>query len=162
MADLGDNADSHERIRLVNTTGCPVTLGHRDRVERIREAMVDLQVAIDGCVAQSPDRLADTVASLARRCSHFPEDQLDARPDAAEPTLARPATFVGWRNWTSKGPVRFQPSGEPLLLLPIDIARGYIQATKLDEEISEPEFTEVIPVRPTADLHRHRIARAPV
>ena len=49
MADKRDKADSQERIKFVKTTGSSITVGRRDRAERIREAIVDLQVAIDGC-----------------------------------------------------------------------------------------------------------------
>ena len=145
MADLGDNADSHERIRFVNATGSPVTLGHRDGVERIREAMVDLQVAIDGCVAQSPDRLGDTVASLARHCSIFLRKMVlgDKRsPRLLDGDFCQMAE-LGF-NKISKVPT----NRRTLTLVPIDIARGYIQATKLDEGTSDPEYTEVIPIGP--------------
>lgn len=145
MADLVDNADSHERIRLVNTTGSPVILGHRDRVERIREAIVDLQVAIDGCVAQSPDRLGDTVASLARHCSIFLRKMVlgnERSPCLLDGDFCQMAA-LGF-NRISKVPT----NRRTLTLVPIDIARGYLQATKLDEETREPEYTEVIPIGP--------------
>ena len=145
MADREDNADPRERIRLVNATGSPVTLGHRDRVERVREAIVDLRVAIDGCVAQSPDRLSDSVASLARHCSIFLRKMVlgdERSPRLLDGDFCQMAE-LGF-NRISKVPT----NRRTLTLVPIDIARGYFQATKLDEETSEPEYTEVIPIGP--------------
>ena len=145
MTGLGNKADSHERIRFVKTTGSPVTVGRRDRVERIREAIVDLQVAIDGCVAQSPDRLSDTVASLARHCSIFLRKMVlgdDRSPRLLDGDFCQTAG-LGFER------IRKVPTNRrTLTLVPIDIARGYFQATKLDDETMEPEFTEVIPIGP--------------
>ena len=145
MVDPGDKADSHERIGFVKTIGSPVTVGHRDRVERIREAIVDLQVAIDGCVAQPPDRLSDTVASLARHCSIFLRKMVlgdERSPRLLDGDFCQMAR-LGFNR------IRKVPSNRrTLTLVPIEISRGYFQATKLDEETGAPEVTHVFPVGP--------------
>ena len=145
MADLGDKADSHERIRFVTTTGSPVTVGHRDKIERIREAIVDLQVAIDGCVAQSTDRLSDTVASLARHCSIFLRKMVLG--DERSPRLLD-GDFCQMAELGFNRIRKIPTNRRTLTLVPLDVGQGYFQATKLDEETREPESTEVIPIGP--------------
>ena len=71
MEESADSEPSVDLIQFVRTEGSPVHVGQRDRTERIREAMIDLRLVIDGCQAQPPNRLSDTAASLARHCSIF-------------------------------------------------------------------------------------------
>ena len=56
---------------VVPTNGSPLIVGPRDRSQRIRDTVSDLQVVIDGCTAQPNNRLGDQAASLARHCSIF-------------------------------------------------------------------------------------------
>ena len=71
MADRADSLPPIEPIEFVPTKGSPVIVGRRDKAERIREAIVDLQLVIDGFAAQQPCEPGDVVASIARHCSMF-------------------------------------------------------------------------------------------
>ena len=144
MAEREDKTDS-QHIQFVETSGSPITVGRRDRAERIREAIVDLRIAISGCAAQPPDRLIDTVGSLARHSSIFLRkmvlgDDRNSRLLDAEYCQKAKLRFKKIRN--------VQGKRRSFTLVPVDVTRGYFQATKLDEETGEPEVTHTIPVGP--------------
>ena len=71
MSDRARSEASMEPIRFVPTEGSPVSVGRRDKAERIRETIIDLQLVIDGCDDLPRSRIRDAVASLARHCSIF-------------------------------------------------------------------------------------------
>ena len=144
MAEREEKTDSNH-IQFVKTSGSPVFVGRRDRAERIREAIVDLKIAISGCAAQPPDRLIDTVGSLARHSSIFLRkmvlgDDRNSRLLDAELCQKAKLRFNRIR--------KVQGKRRTLTVIPIDVTRGYFQATKLDEETKEPENTHVIPIGP--------------
>lgn len=145
MADVGEKADSQQPVQFVKTTGSPVTVGNRDKAERIREAMVDLQLVIDGCGSQPPDQLSDTVASLARHCSIFLRKLVlgdDRSPRLLDGDSCQMAKLGFSR-------IRKVPSNRrTLTLAPVDVRGGYMELSKLDEQTREPEATHVLPMGP--------------
>ena len=134
-----------EPIQFVRTEGSPVHVGQRDRTERIREAMVDLRLVIDGCEAQPPDRLSDTAASLARHCSIFLRKMVlgdERSPRLLDAEFCHESSLGFSR-------IRKVPSNRrTLTLVPVAVAGGYFQAIKLDEETRAPEVRHVIPFGP--------------
>ena len=52
MADREGSLPPIEPIKFVPIKGSPVIVGRRDKAERIREAIVDLQLVIDGATQQ--------------------------------------------------------------------------------------------------------------
>ena len=134
-----------EPIQFVPTEGSPVHVGQRDRTERIREAMVDLRLVIDGCQAQPPDRSGDTPASLARHCSIFLRKMVLG--DERSPRLLDAEYWHESRLGFNR--IKKVPSNRrTLTLVPVSVDGGYFQATKLDEETRAPEVTHVIPFGP--------------
>ena len=147
MADRAGSQSPIQPIRFVKTKGSPVTVGRRDKEERIREAMIDLQLAIDGCGVQPPSRFVDLVASLARHCSIFLRKMVlndDRNQRLLDDDFCR---MVGLGFDRIRG-----ISGErrTLTLVPVDIHGGYTKITKKDEETGEPEVAHIIPVGPPA------------
>lgn len=145
MADRADSEPPLEPIQFVPTEGSPVQVGRRDRAERIREALTDLRLVIDGCGAQPPDRLSSTAASLARHCSIFLRRMVLG--DERSPRLLDDASWQTVRPGFDR--VRKVPHDRrTLTLTPVGVAQGYLQVDKLDEEAGKPEVRHVIPVGP--------------
>ena len=71
MPDGAGSVPSKEPIQFVATEGTPVSVGRRDKAERIREAIIDLQLVIDGCDDLPRSRFRDAAAALARHCAIF-------------------------------------------------------------------------------------------
>ncbi len=144
MAESEERTDP-QQIQFVKGSGSTITIGNRDREERIREAIVDLRIAIGGCAAQPQDRLNDTVGSLARHSSIFLRKMVlgdDRNSRLLDAEFCQKAKLRFNRIRKVHGNRRF------FTLVPVDVTRGYLQATKLDEETGEPEVTHVIPVGP--------------
>lgn len=68
MATLEHDTNG-EAFELTDMDGIRVMVGHGDRSEVMRKAMVDLKTTIEGCQLQAPSR--DTFDALARQCSIF-------------------------------------------------------------------------------------------
>ena len=118
MPDGVGSGPSKEPIQFVATEGTPVSVGRRDKAERIREAIIDLQLVIDGCDDLPRSQFRDAAASLARHCAIFLRKMV-----------------LGDERRT-------------LTLVPVNIFGGYAQFTKLDEETGEPEAVHVMPMGP--------------
>ena len=145
MEDRADSEPPIQPIQFVPAEGSPVHVGHRDRAERIREALIDLRLVIDGCAAQPPDRLHDTAASLARHCSLFLRKMVLG--DERSPRLLDDDSWQLARLDLNR--VRkVARNRQTITLTPADLVAGYIQATKLDEDTKEPEVTHVLPIGP--------------
>lgn len=145
--DVEPGEDSREQrsLQLVRTVGSPVTVGNRDKAERIREAMVDLQVVIDGCNAQPAAQFRDAVASLARHCSLFLrkmvlDDDRSARLLDVDTCTSAGIDFHRIR--------RVVGNRSTLNVVHYDITDGSIEITKLDDETLEPEASWSLPVGP--------------
>ena len=143
MADRADPQPPIQPIEFVPMKGSPVTVGRRDKAARIREAIADLQLVIDGLAAQEPSEPGDAVASLARHCSIFLRKMVLG--DERSPRLLDDETC---RNaGLGFGRIRRIPNDRrSLTLVPIDISGGHMQFTKLDEETGEPEAIHVLPM----------------
>ena len=63
------NETNQQAFQWIDMEGIGVMVGHSDRPEVIRNAMVDLKTVIDGCLVQTPGR--DMFDTLARQCSIF-------------------------------------------------------------------------------------------
>lgn len=130
-------------IEFVPTKGSPVSVGYRDKAARIREAVVDLQLVIDGLVAQQPKDLDQAVASLARHSSIFLRKMVlgdDRSQRLLDDDTCRNADLTFDR-------IRKIPTARTTItLVPVDISGGYMQATKLDERTGEPEVVHVLPM----------------
>ena len=130
-----------EPIQFVPGEGSPVIVGHRDKAERIREAMLDLQLVIDGCEGKPQERLVDLSGSLARHCSIFLRKMVlgDSRtPPLLDLELCQSAGL-------SFNRIRRIPGNRrPLTLVPVSGTAGYMQLTKLNDETLEPEANYII------------------
>ena len=145
MADREDSLPPVETIKFVPTKGSPVFVGRRDKAERIREAIVDLQLVIDGFAAQQPCEPGDEAASLARHCSMFLRKMVvgdDRTPRLLDEEICRTAG-LGFDRFR-----RISGGRRILTLVPVNISGGYGQFTKLDEETGEPEAVHIMPMGP--------------
>ena len=145
MADRAGSLPPIDPIKFVPTKGSPVIVGRRDKAERIREAIVDLQLVIDGCAAQQPCERGDVVASIARHCSMFLRKMVvgdDRTPRLLDEEICRTAGFGFDRFRRISGDRRI------LTLVPVNSSGGYVKFTKLDEETGEPEAVHIMPMGP--------------
>ena len=145
MADAAGSRQPVEPLQFVSTEGSPVWVGQRDKAERVREAIIDLQLVIDGCDALPRSRFPDAIASLARHSSIFLrkmvlDDDRDRR--LLDDDFCRNAGLRFDRIRRIPGDRR------PLTLVPSNLLGGYAEITKLDEETGEPEAVHVLPMGP--------------
>ena len=150
---MGDQEERKDipPIKFVQTLGSSVTGRHKEKTERIREAMDDLQLVIDGSLAQltpdsQPIQFSRSVAALARACSIFLRKMVlgDRNEKATRLLDDQVCESMGLRFHKlvkisgKRKPMEFQ----------FGIDRGYVNATKKNEETREPEYTYHVPVGP--------------
>ncbi|MXZ84624.1 MAG: hypothetical protein F4Z02_03075 [Acidimicrobiia bacterium] len=145
MPDDEEREDSKGFISFPPTTGSPIHVGRRDRAERIREAISDLRLAIDGCVAQPPEDVVNSVGSLARQCSIFLrkmvlDDNRNLRLLDHDTCQALELTFDRIR--------KIAHDRKSITLVLSDLLGGLFEATKLDEATGEPLASHFIPIGP--------------
>ena len=120
-------------------------VGRRDKQERIREALTDLELAIDGCIAQQSGQsgqLGQSIAALARGCSVFLRKMVveDRKTRLLDADVCRSAGLGFDR-------IKKVPGGRRALsLVPLDIRGGHTEITKLNDDTREPEAVYVFPV----------------
>ena len=120
-------------------------VGRRDKQERVQEAVTDLQLAIDGYIAQQSDHSGlsrSPMAALARHCSVFLRKMVleDRWTRLLDDDICRTAE-VGFSR------IRTVPEDRRTVsLLAVDIRAGHMNATKLNDETSEPETAYIVPV----------------
>lgn len=132
-------------MSFVESEGHPIKLGNRDKPERIRETVIDLQLAIGGLAAQPPTQLADATSSFARSCSVFLRKMVlnDPRsPRLLDADICRKMGLRFGRFRPIRGDRRVLTFGPP------GIAGGVLQMEKKDEETGEPERTEIVAIGP--------------
>ena len=136
-------------IEFVHTLGSSVTGRHKDKTERIRETMDDLQLVIAGILVQlpsdsEPTQFSKSIAAMARACSIFLRKMvLGDRNDRATRLLDDEVC-------ESMG-LRFHRlvkiAGERRLMeFEFGIDRGHVNATKKNEETRKPEYSYRVPV----------------
>ena len=119
-------------------------VGRRDKQERIREALTDLKLAIDGCIAQQSGQPGQAIAAFARACSVFLRKMVieDRRTRLLDADICRTAGLSFDR-------IKKVPKGRRILsIVPLDIRGGYAELTKLNDDTLEPEAVFVIPIGP--------------
>lgn len=147
---MEDCTESELTTKLVTTEGNTVTVGHRDKVERVREALMDLQLAINGCIAQqsgqlSQSILSQSIAALARLCSIFLRkmvigDRGNTKTRLLDDDICQMAELRFDK-------IRRVPKNRRTLrLVPVNLDGGYVELKKLDDETLEPEHVQRIPV----------------
>ena len=132
-------------MNFVESEGHPIKLGNRDKPERIRETVVDLQLAINGLAAQPPTQLADAISSFARYCSVFLRKMVlnDPRsPRLLDTDICRKMGLRFDRFRPIRGDRRVLTFGPP------GIAGGVLQMEKKNEETGEPKRTETVSIGP--------------
>ena len=134
-----------ERINFIPTSGSPVTMGSRDRAQRVREAIADLQLVIDGISAQDLSEPGDAMPSLARHCSMFLRKV--AVGDGRTPRLLD-EDFCRTAGLSFSRIRRVSGDRRTLTLVPVASEGGYARITKLDDETLEPEAVHILPIGP--------------
>lgn len=138
-------------IRLTQIKGSAVTGRQKDKLERIGEAINDLQLVIDGCQFQlTPDAPAEqfsqSVAALARASSVFLRKLvLGDRNDKATRLLDDDVCEAMGLKFHKL--VKVAGARKPIDIS-FDITRGYVDVTKKNDETLLPEYTHRIPIGP--------------
>ena len=118
-------------------------MGPRDHGQRVRDAVDDLRLAIDGCAAQPDSRLAENAASLARHCSIFLRKMVlndNHNQRLLDEDFSRTAGLRFDRIRRISGDRR------PLTLTPVHSSGGVMQFTRLNEETRQPEAALRLPI----------------
>ena len=156
-----EKAGAKQTLQFVKSRGSQVTGRHKEKRERIHEAMCDLQLALNGIrgTAAQPEKLdppeplhpADHIqqssAALARACSIFLRkmvlgDRQESKTRLLDDEISRSLGFKFPR-------VRkISPSRLPLDIVALNSNGGMFRAEKLDEATSLPESVYTIPIPP--------------
>ena len=148
MTSFGE-ANSMPPIGSVQATGSPVTGRLKDKGERIREAIDDLQLAIDGSQVQltsetQADQFSRSIAALARACSVFLRKMaLGDRNNKATRLLDDDVCASMGLKFHKL--VKVDGARRPVEIS-FSIVGGYVNATKKNDETLLPEHTVHIPV----------------
>ena len=132
-------------MSFAKSEGHPIQVGNRDKPERIRETIFDLQLAIDGLAAQHPNQPEDAIASFARSCSIFLRKMVINDPSSPRLLDADICQTMGIRFDRFR---RVVGERRILTLGPPDIEGGSLEITKWDKETGEPEGTATVPIGP--------------
>lgn len=143
MADNGQPPDWRKGVKFSGITGSPVTVGGRDKMERTREAIVDLNLGLEGFIVQADNDLNDAIASFARHCSIFLRKM--AIGDRETPPLLDEDTC---RQLNLVFPRLRKVTGErrAITAAAFDMTDGMMMLTKINEESGESEGTVRIPI----------------
>ena len=147
---MGDCADLERGVSFVATEGSTVLVGHRDRTKRVREALNDLQLAIDGCVAQQTGHLSQSIlnqsiAALARSSSIFLRKMV-LGDRGNKNTRLLDDNFCQASRISFDKIRRVSGNRRTLHIVPVDIGGGHMELTKQDDETLELESVQRIPV----------------
>ena len=151
MEKRGEPSNSSQSPQLVYTRGNPVTGRHREKTERVQEALSDLQLAIGGCVTQlsQPSKsevFRQSVASFARSSSSF------LRKLTIGDRNERSTRLLDDDICSSIGLSFHRVQKIRSTRTPMDIAvavsGGYMELTKLDDRTLAPEKTYRVPIGP--------------
>ena len=147
-------SDLETPFTFVKTRGTLVTGRHKDKKERISEAMCDLRLAIDGVRVQfaqpeqleHPDQFQQSVAALARACSIFLRKIVIGDQNKPRTRLLDDETS---QSLGIKFDKLTKVTGERKAL---DITRnfngGTLQLTKLDDVTMVPQSVHNMPIAP--------------
>lgn len=143
MADQEQPADWRKDVKFFPIAGSPVTLGGRDKMERTREAIVDLNLVLEGFIVQAEKDLNDSIASFARHCSIFLRKMVIGDRGTApllDEDTCRQLNLVFPRLRKVTGERR------SITAAASEITDGVIMITKRNEESGESEGTLQIPI----------------
>lgn len=153
MSGKDKTAETKPPITFVKTTGSPVTGRHKEKRERIRETISDLQLAIDGVAAQLAhssgrfEQLQQTTAAFARACSIFLRKMV-----VEEDRNRRMVRLLDGKICTSIG-LKFSrikriSTHRRYLAVEWSLTGGYMQLEKLDEATRTPQSVHNVPIAP--------------
>ena len=139
------NIGSQTPFQLTSTRGSPVVVGYKSKSERIRETMVDLKLAIDGCIAQDSGQTSQSIAALARACSIFLRkmvigDRDDRKSRLLDDEICRTEHLRFDRIR------KISKNRKALTLIELGIDSGHFTIAKLDDETLEPGPLHTIPI----------------
>lgn len=143
------DANSILPIQFNQAMGSTVTGRHKDKTERIRESIDDLQLAINGCRIQltpeaQTEQFSRSVAALARACSVFLRKLVLGDRNNAATRLLDDAVCTSMGLKFHKLVMVARDRKHEGISFSID--RGYMSVTKKDEETSLPEYTIHVPI----------------
>ncbi len=151
MSDQRNISGSKPPLKFAKTRGSLLTGRHKEKGERIREAMSDLQLAIRGCSAQlaqpmQPGQFGQTVAAFARASSIFLRkvaigDRNERKTRLLDDDICQAAALSFHRIQKLAGPRR-------LLNISLNISGGHMQLVKLDDHTLLPQHVYNLPIGP--------------
>ena len=151
MEKRGEPSNSSQSPQLVYTRGNPVTGRHREKTERVQEALSDLQLAIGGCVTQlsqpsKPDVFRQSVASFARSSSIFLRKlTIGDRNERSTRLLDDDVCSSIGLSFHRVQKIR---STRTPMDIAVAVSGGYMELTKLDDRTLAPEKTYRVPIGP--------------
>ena len=158
MADTREKNSVDPQVEFVRTKGSPITGRHKEKRERITEALCDLQLAIDGLrirLSQSDDmsQLQQSCAALARACSIFLRKMVIGDRNRREMRLLDDEVLRSL-DFGFDGLLKISPNRRRTLRIYRSFS-GIVQMTKLDESSLVPEAVYRFPrcTARTQDLH---------
>lgn len=151
MADTREKNSVDPQVEFVRTKGSPITGRHKEKRERITEALCDLQLAIDGLrirLSQSDDmsQLQQSCAALARACSIFLRKMVIGDRNRREMRLLDDEVLRSL-DFGFDGLLKISPNRRRTLRIYRSFS-GIVQMTKLDESSLVPEAVYRFPVAP--------------
>ena len=134
-------------MQFTKSEGSLVFVRDRNKEERIREALNDLQLAIHGLTLLPGDNLSHSIAAFARTCSIFLRktvigDRNDRKTRLLDDDFCQKAG-LGFDRLRSVSGKR-----KTLLATQLESGIGHLTVTKLDDITLKPSSTQVIPIGP--------------
>ena len=149
--DDREKAGSKPLVEFVKTRGTQVAGRHKDKKERIHEAMCDLSTVVDGVTAQLAnserfDQLQQSAAVLARACSIFLRktvlgDRGDSKTRLLDEEISRSLGLKFHK-------LRKISINRKSLDITWNINGGGAQITKLDDNTLQPQAVYNMPITP--------------
>ena len=149
MTDNREAAQSGNFVRFVGSRGSQVTGRHKEKRERIREALCDLQLAVDGTASQlarseRSEQFLQTAGALARACSIFLRktvigDRNDRKTRLLDDEICRSLDL-------KFGKIRSIPGSRREFTIRQGIDGGHLRIEKLDEVTRETQSVQEMAV----------------
>ena len=151
MTDEVNAADSASLIEFISSRGSQVTGRHKEKRERIHDALCDLQLAIDGAAAQLArserfEHLQQSAAALARACSIFLRKMVLGDRNVRATRLLDDDVCRSLELAFSR--LRRIPGNRRQFTIELKIAGGRFRFEKLDEDTLVTQSVQEIAVAP--------------
>ena len=149
----GEKVSGPPPITFVQTRGSQLFGRHKDKRERIHETMCDLQLAIDGAIAQlgrseRGEQFQQTWATFARACSIFLRKMVIGDKKEKPQTRLLDDEICRSLELTFDRLRKIPPRRRTLDIFTLEVSRGGMRITKKNDITLQPEAVYNIPLTP--------------